>query len=69
MILKDIDPIEIGVCINGKIVLTDIRDEDKSIYLTLEQFKKIKEWVANNENNIKELWNDGVAVDEDDDNG
>jgi hypothetical protein len=69
MKLKEIDAVEVDITVYGKIVLRQTTSEENFIYLTIDQFRKIVEWVANNEHEIEELWNDGVVVDEDDDNG
>jgi hypothetical protein len=69
MKLKEIDAVEVDITVYGKIVLRQTISEENFIYLTLSQFATIAKWVANNGYEIKELWNDGVVVDEDDDNG
>lgn len=69
MKLKEIDAVEVDITVYGKIVLRQTTSEENFIYLTIDQFRKIVEWAANNEDEIEELWNDGVVVDEDDNNG
>jgi len=65
MKLKEIESVMVGITNNGKIVLDQTTTEANFIYLTIDQFRKIVEWVANNEHEIEELWNDGIAIEGD----
>lgn len=68
MKLKDIDAVEVGISVNGKIILNQTSSEENFIYLTLDQFSQIATWVVNHVEEIEELWNGGI-VNADDDNG
>jgi hypothetical protein len=71
MKLKEIDAVEVGITVYGKIILRQTTSEENFVYLTLDQFRSIQKWVDENIGAITYLWNDGVVdeVDEDDDNG
>lgn len=71
MKLKEIDAVEVGITVYGKIILRQTTSEENFVYLTLDQFRSIQKWVDESIGAITYLWNDGVVdeVDEDDDNG
>ena len=71
MKLKEIESIEIFITIGGRIAIKQVGIEsgDSFVFLTLDQFEKVKDWVSNNEQEIELAWNNGIEVDEGDDNG
>jgi hypothetical protein len=71
MKLKEIEAIEIFITIGGRIAIKQqtIEHSDAYVFLTLDQFEIVKDWVSNNKQEIELAWNNGIEVDEGDDNG
>lgn len=71
MKLKEIEAIEIFITVGGRIAIKQqsIDCGDVYVFLTLDQFEIVKDWVANNKQEIELAWNNGIEVDEDDNNG
>lgn len=70
MKLKDTEALEIFISKHGKIVLRQYCPEDDgivNIYLTLDQFAKIEDWVFKNKEEIEIIWNDGIQKEDDSD--
>jgi uncharacterized radical SAM superfamily Fe-S cluster-containing enzyme len=68
MKLKDTEALEIFISQHGRIVLRQDCPEDGgivNIYLTLDQFAKIEDWVFKNKEEIEIIWNDGIEKEED----
>lgn len=66
MKLKAIEPVEVIVTNNGTIGIRQdvVEYEDPvCIFLTLDQFLKIENWVFKNRDQIELLWNEGVEDD------
>jgi hypothetical protein len=62
MKLKDVDPVEVIITTNGKIgIRQDSNDYDSDcVFITLDQFLKIENWVFKNKEEIELAWNDGL---------
>ena len=66
MKLKAIEPVEVIVTNNGTIGIRQdvVEYEDQvCIFLTLDQFLKIENWVFKNRDQIELLWNEGIEDD------
>ena len=65
MKFKDVDPIEVIITTNGKIgIRQDSNDYDSDcVFITLDQFAKIENWVFKNKDEIELAWNEGVEND------
>ncbi len=70
MILKDTEALEIFITQHGRIALKQDSieyGEPVNIYLTLDQFAKIEDWVFKNKEEIEIIWNDGIQKEDDSD--
>ena len=63
LVIKGSASIRVDMTDSGKICLEQLDDtigEPAFVYLTLEQFRAVEKWVADNYLDIAEAWNSGV---------
>lgn len=63
LVIKGSASIRVDMTDSGKICLEQLDDtigEPAFVYLTLEQFRAVEKWVADNYLDIVEAWNSGV---------
>ena len=64
MRLKETDATNVFITNGGRIGLSQPQSKNV-IYLTIEQFKKIQNWVDENTEQIYQHWDEGICWDED----
>jgi hypothetical protein len=68
MKLKDTEALEIFITKHGRIAIRQDsieHGEPVLIFITLEQFAKIEDWVFKNKEEIEIIWNEGIDKEED----
>ena len=65
MQLKGNDAVEVFLTVGGKIAIRQdcAFGESESVFLTLDQFAKIEDWIFKNKDEIVLAWNEGVEDD------